>query len=182
MNTVFNKHIDLRQPDYIIDLVNIKNYVDLKRFLQKKLKLKSYVYAFQLKHIPGHMDQIINIGMSSKSNDCRLYRKAGHISGWGRCKLEGDSGSDMETIVIPRVQEKYPHVTVHKNDITVLIWDTTHHYATHYGKCPTEEAEKQLFEDYDNMYDGIPVGNIQDPRTRNKTHGPSYKQFSELFY
>ena len=182
MDKSFNKHVDLRKPDFILDLVNLKDFIQVKHFVQTKLNLGSYVYAFQLKNIPGHLDQIINVGMSANSDDCRLYRKAGHIPGWGRRALKGDSGKDMATIVIPRTQKKFPHVTVHKNDITILLWDTTHHYATHYGKCSTVEAEKQLFEDYENMYGGIPVGNMQDCRDRNKTHGPTYDQFEELFY
>lgn len=180
-NKRFSKHVDLRKPDFILELSSLVDYLQVKTYIQKILNMDNYVYAFQLGNIPDSLDEIINIGMSVDDTDCRVYRKCGHIPGWGVRELTGKSGRDMRTIVIPRVEDKHKNVTVHKNDIKILFWDTTHIPQKRYGQCVTVEAEKQLFHDYDMMYTGKPIGNIQDPRKRNISFGPDLDMFDKLF-
>ena len=146
----------------------------------KEDNIQNFIYALLLKNIPGVLEEIINIGMHT-GDDNRAYRKVGHAPGWNKRQLTGPNGMDMLDTIIPATERKFPNINVHKDNLEVLVWNTTHLRGHKFNWCPTRESEKTICNAFVAKYGRLPVGNIQNPNTRNKIHGPEIRQVNSLF-
>ena len=170
----------LNNPDLIINLCELSDYRQIKHLVEYEKKIKTYCYAFILKNVPQIRDTIINIGKDDCPDDCRVYRKSGHLPGWDRPNLGSNtSGIDMKKVVVDRTEKLYPSVTVHKDNIIIHIWNTTDMVSQQYGVNPTITLECKLFDDFNNLYGGLPIGNIQKPKRPNA--GPTMDLFNLHF-
>ena len=170
----------LNNPDLIINLCELSDYCQIKHIVEHEKNIKTYCYAFILKNVPQIGNKIINIGKDDCPNDCRVYRKGGHLSGWGIRNLgPNTSGIDMKKVVVDRTEKLYPTLTVHKDNIIIHIWNTTDIVSEQYGINPTIRLECKLFDEFNTLYGGIPIGNIQKPK-RPKA-GPTMDQFTLHF-
>lgn len=172
--------IDLNKPDYRIDIKNLSKPYDLVTFL-KNNKICNYCYAFWVILPAQNLMILMNIGMSVGGHiGDRIYRKVGNLPGWGNAQLNGAFGSDMQ-VVVDAFEKKFEDqgIKVHKDLVHVHIWDTTNLQASTFN-CPTIDAEKKLFQDCEDTFGCIPVGNFQDPRQRNVT-SISISHFNDLF-
>jgi hypothetical protein len=172
--------IELNKPDYRIDIKRLSKPYNLVKFLKNK-KIHNYCYGFWVDVPAQNLMILMNIGMSV--GGCvgdRIYRKVGNLPGWGTAQLNGAFGADMK-MVVEAFEEKFQHlgIKVHKNLVAVDIWNTTNLQATTFN-CPTVDAEKKLFQDCEDTFGNIPVGNFQDPRKRNITN-ISISVFNNLF-
>jgi hypothetical protein len=103
-------------PTYKFDLSIMSDFTDILREM-KRLQIVSYVYTFVCDR------GVIKYGYScdhSHSYGERIYRQAGHLSGWNR-KLNGSSGSDMR-VIADEYKEKY-NETLNKNNIVIYVTD-----------------------------------------------------------
>jgi len=170
--------IDLQHPNYKVPLKNLSQPYDLvKNF--KILSMKDYCYAFWVKC--GDTRILMNIGMSEgKRTGERVYRKVGNLPGWGSKTLTGFMGQDMK-VVVEAVEQKYENLglKIHKDDVTLHIWDTSKLVFDSYNSS-TIEAEKKLFRDCKELFGYIPAGNWQDPNNRKRSI-VSRKMFDTLF-
>jgi hypothetical protein len=165
MKTIINQ-----QNSYCFYLRDYKNPVNLSHAIGA-VGITRYIYAFV--HLFANTD---SFGLSSeiikygKGADLewqkgawgnRVYRQAGHIPGWDSM-LNGPNGSEMFTEYLPAYQARYNR-SVHKNDVTVMIWDFTTY------KFPSEsqfdvtlrQFEDFFIEEYKRSHNGIsPVGNV----------------------
>ena len=157
--------IDLKHPNYKVPLKNLDRPYDLVPNF-KTLSLKDYCYAFWVKCMNTMI--LMNIGMSEGERvGDRVYRKVGNLPGWGSKTLTGDFGSDMK-LVVEAVEKRFEHLglKIHKDDVTLHIWDTSKLVFDSYNSA-TVEAEKKLFRDCKETFGHIPAGNWQDPNDRN---------------
>lgn len=169
----------LNNPDFVLALRDCTSPNKIRSRMKTDFKLKNFVYAFVLENIPCINEEIINIGMNT-GDDNRAYRKAGHLLGWGNNRLTGPSGADMN-MIISKVAEKYPFIDVHKNDVTLLLWNTNILESKCINECPTKEAEKELIKQFKETFGGLPIGNVQDPNDRNKMLGTTHEIFDTFF-
>ena len=146
----------------------------------KEDKIQNFIYALLLKNIPGVLEEIINIGMHT-GDDNRAYRKVGHAPGWNKGQITGPNGMDMLHTIIPATEREFPNINVHKDNLEVLVWNTTHLRGHRFKYCPTRESEKTICDAFLAKYGRLPVGNIQNPNTRNKIHGTEIDHFNSLF-
>jgi hypothetical protein len=170
--------IDLHSPTRIIQIKNLSRPIDIQRWC-KKAKLQKYCYAFYVVDPSTNQELAMNIGMSigGEIGD-RIYRKVGNLPGWGSLALTGDFGADMKRVV-EEFEKKYTHIKVDKNQVNLHLWDTNNLTSQTIIEA-TIQAEKTLISQYEEIYGSIPVGNFQDPRTRNKS-GIVTQVFNDLF-
>ena len=170
--------INLKHPNYKVPLKNLNRPYDLVPNF-KTLNMKDYCYAFWVKH--ANTNILMNIGMSEGERiGDRVYRKVGNLPGWGSKTLTGDFGADMK-LVVEAVEQKFEELglKIHKDDVTLHIWDTSKLVFDSYNSA-TIEAEKKLFRDCKETFGCIPAGNWQDPNDRNKA-GVIPSIFSNIF-
>ena len=117
----------------------------------------------------SHTLRYLKFGRSAEGIGERVYRQAGHIPGWNSM-LKGPSGSDMKEI-IANYEKEYPDEKVHKNDVTLCIWDVTNtHNPNMYDKAyNTRLCENSLLDEHEKLFGCLPIGNLKD--TRNEMMG-----------
>lgn len=170
--------IKLAHPNYKVPLKNLdRPYGLVTNF--KTLSMKDYCYAFWVKW--ANTNILMNIGMSEGERvGDRVYRKVGNLPGWGSKTLTGDFGADMK-LVVNAVEQKFENLglKIHKDDVTLHIWDTSKLVFDSYNSA-TVEAEKKLFRDCKETFGCIPAGNWQDPNDRNQ-RGVRPSLFNDFF-
>ena len=170
----------IAKPDHILPLSAVHSASHLMTYC-KQHNLKKIAYGFIHMSPTSHTLRYLKFGRSSKSTGERVYRQAGHIPGWNNL-LKGPSGSDMKEIIAD-YEKEYPDECVHKDDITLCIWDVTNvpNPNAFDDAYNTRLCENSLLDEHEKLFGCLPVGNPKD--TRNEKMGGFVIQqvFSNLF-
>lgn len=124
----------------------------------KRLGIKKYTYEIRCSNIT------IKYGMSDASTTQageRLYRQIGHLASWPEGKLFGQNG--CEFLDIDRQYTNLYNKNMNHNDIVIFIWDFDNYpFVTINTWNEVNQAEIELIENYQSIYNEKPIGNIDD--------------------
>jgi hypothetical protein len=145
--------IDLNNvPVHSLDLKDFLHAKEIRQYMRNQ-DIREHCYAFVRKN------KVMKYGIQYEWNPTthgeRAYRQAWYIPGWPT-KPKSTSGDDMADII-----KNFPGI--HKNDVTLVIFDMTH-YPRSSSREPDYEVkqlERQLIKDHIDSNNEPPVGNIK---------------------
>lgn len=139
-----------------INLSQFNNPADICGYFRNN-KIKEYLYRINYKGI------VLKFGMSEGNQPNpgdRLYRQVGHSQTWP-APLNGPNGADW--LIIERDMHQKYGITMHKDDITVKIWNLTKYpFNTINQRAEIERMEAELIDQYVSVVGQKPLGNIYD--------------------
>lgn len=153
-----------------IDLAKLRNYSDICSIM-KEHKITKYVYEF------SHCGKTVKYGFSadnSRNYGERIYRQAGHLTGWAKPPLNGSSGSDMRFV-------SEDHKLKFGQPIDRMYTKITVTDLSNQTDLDCEVLERYLINTHITMHGEPPIGN-KDNRTRyeaRKLHNE--KNLADLF-
>jgi hypothetical protein len=176
-------------PRHVLHLNNFQGYREVSWAIGN-LKMTKMIYSFVhvYKDDSGQITADVlkygkaadNEWMSGNWGD-RVYRQAGHISGWHKM-LGSGSGEEMIDVVANYTQQTGRFV--HKDDVSIVIYDFTNFkfpVQDKFGKY-LEKVENYLIENYRSTHQGRnPVGNIKDESHAKNMTFVTDDLFNELF-
>lgn len=181
------QHILSQQPQYILSLKNYAEPIEVSHAI-KNLKITRMIYGFIHNYVENNQaaTDVFKYGQGADyewQRGCwgaRIYRQAGNIPGWTNM-LYGPNGKEMRVIT-----DDYINATgriVHKNDVTILVYDFTNFVfpTESQFKRYLEKVENYLIEDYRNTYHKNPIGNIKDEAHAKNSSSVTDAQFNTLF-
>lgn len=163
-------------PVYDIDLSNFANPYDICKFFKNHNITQSYLYRIMYKGI------VLKFGMSEGNQPSpgdRLYRQVGHSQSWNN-PINGPCGADW--LIIERDMRKRYDIDMHKDDITVKVWDLRNYpFKMMNRRYEIEKLEAELIQDYVDVTGEKPIGNIYDITTPMNRPMISTQTFNDLF-
>lgn len=168
--------IDLNTPDFVIELNDLTCASEICNIMKSK-GVQDYAYTIK------YINFILKIGMSAKMSRVhgeRVYRQAANIPGWSQVML-GSSGKDI--IPVLQIFEQQNQTRISRIDCSIEIWDMTKEPKLALGKPQynAKLAEDTLLDQFEEIYNRLPVGNFKDTRTVTTRNYVSSYLFDDLF-
>lgn len=162
-------------PTYDFDLKNFNQPSDISGWF-KSMRINKYVYRINYKGL------VLKYGMSEGTQmpGERVYRQIGHSDSWNS-PLVGPNGADW-LIIEKLIRKAYGITDMHKDDITVKVWDLSkYRFNTVNPKYEIERIESNLIQEHLDVVGQKPIGNLCNDAASNNRTACSIDAFESLF-
>lgn len=171
-----SKYMHKVKDAFEIKLSTLSSYTDVSTIMKQR-NIKHYVYCFVFDGI------IVKYGASTggKMHGERIYRQAGHLSGWGQ-QLTGSSGSDMRVIADKFIKQHGINLARDNMSIFVIdMHDTMPEDRYTHPMVLCEELERDLIDACIEFHGKAPIGNSDYVSKWHTRVHRGNKQFNRLF-
>lgn len=144
-------------PDFVLALSSIDAASDFIQIMKQR-QIRDYAYVI------SHNENVLKIGESAngtKTAGERVYRQLANIPGWVIPSPRSPSGKDILDVIDD--YQVANRVIVHKDDVSVEIYSADR-YKLWYGDQSSKFVETQLLNNYEKLFDCLPIGNLRDTR------------------